>query len=210
MKTKKALFYLLAGVLAGCVPSLHPLFTEKDVVFEPQLLGIWANDENSKETWQFTKQADSNTYEVIYTDNDGKGSFAGTLGRINEMTFLDLFPDDKEAEIRANSFYKAHLVPAHTFLKIEQIQPTLKMRAMNPDKLGKMLANDPNLLKHEVIKDDRVVITASTQQLQQFMKQHANDEDLFGEPTDLKRIEPNEPNAPDVNNVPVDANDMPV
>jgi DNA-directed RNA polymerase subunit H (RpoH/RPB5) len=202
------LFYLLAAILGGCVPSLHSLFTDKDVFFEPQLVGTWSA-EHSKEIWQFTKQADSNTYEFIYTDENGnKGSFAGTLGRINGMIFLDLFPDN--SEIQANDFYKAHLVPAHTFLKIEQIQPTLKMRLMNPDKLGKMLASDPNLLKHEVIEDNRVVITASTQQLQQFMKQHANDEDLFGEPTDLKRFEPNEPNALDVNNVPVDANEMPV
>jgi hypothetical protein len=36
MKTKKVLFYVLAGILAGCVPvmSLHPLYTEQDTVFE--------------------------------------------------------------------------------------------------------------------------------------------------------------------------------
>ncbi len=35
-RAKKALFYLLAALLGGCVPvmSLHPLYTEKDVVFE--------------------------------------------------------------------------------------------------------------------------------------------------------------------------------
>jgi DNA-directed RNA polymerase subunit H (RpoH/RPB5) len=199
MKTGKALFYLLAGILAGCVPSLHSLFTDKDAFFEPQLVGDWADD---KETWQFAKQADSNTYEIIYTDKDGKkGQFTGTLGKINGMIFLDLYPG--EAEIQANDFYKAHLVPAHTFLKIEQIQPILKMQVMNPEKLGKMLADDPNLLKHEAIEDDRVVITASTQQLQQFMKQHANDKDLFGETADLKRVEQNEPNAPEANEIPV-------
>jgi len=201
MKFKKALFYLLAGILAGCVPSLHSLFTDKDVFFEPQLLGTWADD--SEETWQFTQKTDpNNLYEVIYIEKDGKkGLFTGALGKINGMTFLDLYPGDILTQ--ANDFYKAHLVPAHTFLKIEQIRPTLKMRAMNPDKLGKMLADDPNLLKHEIIEDDRVVITAPTQQLQQFIRQHANDEDLFGDPTDLKHIEPSEPNAPDANEMPV-------
>ena len=200
MKTKKVLFYLLAGILAGCVPSIHSLFTDKDVFFEPQLIGTWADD--SEGTWQFTQKADpDNLYEVLYTDKNGKkGLFTGTLGKINGMTFLDLYPGD--TLIQAHNFYKAHLVPAHTFLKIEQIRPTLKMRAMNPDKLGKMLADDPNLLKHEVIQGDRIVITAPTQQLRQFIRQHADDEDLFGDPADLKRIEPNEPNAPDANVMP--------
>jgi len=200
MKTKKALFYLLAVVLGGCVPSLHSLFTEKDTYFDPQLVGIWTSSD--KEIWQFAKKPDSNSYEVIYTDKDeNRGSFVGTLGKINDMTFLDLFPDNTLMEIHSNGFYQAHLVPAHTFMKIEQIQPVLKMRAMGPDNTRDMLKNDPNLLKYELIEDNRVVITASTQQLQQFMKEHANDKGLFGDPTELKRLEPVEPNKPDANSV---------
>jgi hypothetical protein len=208
MKTKKALFYLLAGILAGCVPSLHSLFTEKDTFFDPQLVGAWSSSsESSKETWQFTKKPDSNSYEVIFTDNDGnKGSFVGALGKIDGMTFLDLFPDNTLMEIRSNEFYQAHLVPAHTFMKIEQIQPVLKMRAMDPDKTREMLKNDPNLLKYELIDDNRVVITAPTQQLQKFMKEHANDKGLFDGLTELKRLEPAEPNVPDANNAPKDVN----
>ena len=202
MKLKKVLFYLLAGTLAGCVPSLHSLFTDKDVFFEPQLIGTWSD--GSEETWQFIRKTDpNNLYEVIYTDDDGeKGLFTGTLGRIDGMIFLDLYPDDEI--IQANDFYKVHLIPAHTFLKIEQISPTLKMSVMNPDKFGDMLDDDPNLLKHEVIEGDRVIITAPTQELQQFMRQHANDEELFDDdPSEMKRIESIEPNTPDVNEMPV-------
>jgi hypothetical protein len=200
MKTKKVLFYLLAVVLGGCVPSLHSLFTEKDTYFDSQLVGIWTSSD--KEIWQFAKKPDSNSYEVIYTDNDGnRGSFVGTLGKIDDMTFLDLFPDNTLMEIHSNGYYQAHLVPAHTFMKIEQIRPTLKMRAMNPDTIKNILKADPNLIKHELIDDNkRVVITAPTQQLQQFMIKHANDKGLFDEPTELKRLEPAEPNTPDVNN----------
>ncbi len=210
MKIRKMLPIVLAVALAGCVPSLHSLFTDADVIFEPQLIGIWANTDNAEETWRFKPNLQQdNKYEVIYTDDDGKtGIFIGALGKIDSMTFLDLYPG--EVEISANAFYKAHLLPAHTFIKIEQIRPTLKMRAMNPDKFANMLENDPNLIKHEIIDDDRVVITASTQQLQQFMKQHANDKELFGEPTELKKLEPVDPNAPDVNNPQPAKKDMPL
>jgi DNA-directed RNA polymerase subunit H (RpoH/RPB5) len=209
MKTRKMLPFLLAVALVGCVPSLHPLFTDSEIVFEEKLLGVWK--QGDKETWEFKRAGpNSNNYEMIYTNDGEKGPFVAMLGKINDMMFLDLYPD--EVEIQANDFYKVHLLPAHTFLKIEQIQPTLKMRAIDPEKFNKMLTNDPNLIRHEVIDDDRVVITASTQELQQFMKEHANDEGLclFGKPTELKRLESVEPNAPDANNVPGDSNGLPV
>ena len=56
-------------MMGGCVQSLHPLFTEKDIIFEEKLVGIWSEDPNSKEIWEF-KKADANSYEFIYTDSD--------------------------------------------------------------------------------------------------------------------------------------------
>lgn len=49
MKGKKLLFYSLAAILGGCVPvmSLHPLYTEKDVLFEEKLLGSWVDGPNN-------------------------------------------------------------------------------------------------------------------------------------------------------------------
>jgi len=204
MKTKKLLFYLLAGVLAGCVPSLHPLFTNEDAIFEEKLLGIWSEEKDSKETWEFQQYGgqDSKRYKMIYTDEKGKeGSFLATLGRLNGMLFLDLFPD--EPEINTTDFYKIHLLGVHTFMKIEQIEPTLQMRMMDRDKIKEMLENDPNLIKHEVLeKQGSIVLTASTEELQWFMIDHANDEGLFSEASELKRIkikDTNEPNAIDPN-----------
>ena len=47
----------IALLLTGCVPSLHPLYTDADLIFEPQLIGLWAVDEND-ETWRFEKDTD--------------------------------------------------------------------------------------------------------------------------------------------------------
>ncbi len=72
------------------------------------------------------------------------------------------------------------------------------MRVMNPDKTKEMLKNNPNLIKHEIVQD-RIVLTASKEELQKFMKAHANDAGLFGEPGELERVksgDPNGPNAP--------------
>lgn len=203
MKTKKVLFYLLAGILAGCVPSLHPLYTNKDLVFEEKLLGTWSKDSNDKETFEFMRannEPNNKEYKAVYTDKDGKkGEFMAKLGKLNGTMFLDIFPGEPKCE--QNVFYMTHLLPAHTFIKIEQIEPVLKMATMKPDKMEKMLKADPNLIKYESI-EDRLVLTASMEELQEFMKKHGNDEALFDSIGDLKRLVPKvseEPNSIDPN-----------
>jgi len=191
MKTKKLLFYLLAALLGGCIPlSLHPLYTDKELLFEEKLLGTWAENGDK---WEFEAGSDPNSYDLTVADEGGKGEFAAHLVKIDDMLFLDLFPTGLELEI--NEFLAMHLLPVHTFMKIEQIEPTLQMRMMDLEKMGDMLENDPNLVKHEIV-EDRIVLTASPKELQQFMKEHADDEGLFGEPSDLERLELEEPNEP--------------
>jgi len=123
MKTKKILFYLIAAALVGCVPSLHRLYTDKDLIFDPKLLGVWS-DEQSK--WTFEKGKDEMSYKltVIFEEKkDKKAEFDTHMVKFDNMLFLDLFPTDPEVEM--NVFLALHLVPAHTFIKVEQIEPTL-------------------------------------------------------------------------------------
>ena len=200
MKAKKILFYLLAFLLGGCVLSVHPLFSEDDLVFEEKLLGVWAEKQDSQERWEFGRHGDRDDrrYTIVYTDTEGKtGEFLASLGKLNDMLFLDLYP--AEADVNANEFYKYHLLGVHTFLKVEQIGPTLQMRMMSHDKMKEMLEADQNLVKHEVLEepDSRIMLTASTEELQRFMVEHANDEGLFDEPTHLRRLEALDANETD-------------
>ena len=45
-------FIVLAMALMGCFQSIHPLFHEKDLVFDENLLGSWSHGNN---TWTFEK-----------------------------------------------------------------------------------------------------------------------------------------------------------
>ena len=80
-------------------------------------------------------------------------------------------------------------------MKVEQIEPTLQMQWMDFNKIKSLLKNDPNLLKHEIV-EDRIVLTASPEELQDFIKKHANDEGFFGDASDLERLVPQDPNDP--------------
>ena len=196
MNTRKTLVYVFAVLLGGCVPvlSLHPLYTEDDVISEKRLLGVWVDDPNSPEsTWEF-KDADEpkNAYKLIFSDEEGKkGSFVARVVKLQSRLFLDVYPselpweadDPNKMDWPYNSFF---LIPAHTFLRVDSIEPQLKMRLMLESKMKELLTEHPDLIKHTSV-GDRLVLTASTKELQTFILKHADDEKVFTDEVSLAR-----------------------
>ena len=183
---------LLSGlILVGCVPSWNPLYTEKDLVFDPLLVGTWAPvqvKEGAKETWAFTKGGDM-LYQLQQTDEDGrKAEFEARLVKLKERRFLDLYltkvADD---DVKLNAWAGFSLVPAHLILKVVQLEPTLKIAPMNPDWMKNFVKRHPEAIAHRVVQDGNIVLTATTSDLQKFFLEHADDEELFGGAMELKR-----------------------
>ena len=199
MKAKKFLLYMLAVILGGCVPviSLHPLYTEKDVVLDKKLYGTWVDDSNdSKTTWEF-KSIDEpkNAYKLIYTDEEGmKGSFVAHLVKLQNSLFLDIFPselpwepeDPNEMDWPYNTLF---LIPAHTFVKIDSIEPQLKLRSTLESDMKDLLKENPSAVEHTSV-GDKLVITGSTKELQAFVLKYADDERVFTDQVTLSRKEP--------------------
>src|SRR2546426_5625817 len=144
--------------LSGCVPSLNPLYTEKDLVFDPALIGTWA-EENNSDTWAFEKDTDK-SYKLVVTEKGDAREYKIHLVKLGPALFLDFYPEDSLCEVKQD-FYKAHLVPAHLFAKVSEIGDTLRFALMNPDWLDKLLKQHPDAISHETIENDRVVLTAS-------------------------------------------------
>jgi hypothetical protein len=198
MKTKKLLFYMLAVILSGCVPviSLHSLYTEDDVVLDKKLYGTWVDDANSpKTTWEF-KSIDEpkHAYKLIFTDEEGqKGSFVAHLVKLQDRLFLDIFPselpweqeDPNKIDWPYNTLF---LIPAHTFVKIDSIEPQLKLRLTLETDMKDLLKENPNAVKHTSVRD-RIVITGSTKELQEFVLKYADDKRLFTDQVTLSRKE---------------------
>ncbi len=133
MGTKKAAFYLLAVMLGGCVlSSLHPLYTDEELIFEEKLIGKWSGENN---LWEF-RAGEPNTYQMRIFDGQ-EGRFVAHLVKLGDMLFLDIFPDS-ETLGEPQAFYGFHLLPTHTFMKVEQIEPKLQLRAMNYNKFLKL------------------------------------------------------------------------
>jgi len=194
----------LLAALAGCVPSLNPLYTEKDLVFDPALLGVWG-EANAKETWTFEK-AGEKKYKLLQTDNDGRtGEFEVHLLKLKDHYFLDLYVTEPGGEKWSpNDLARGAIImrPGHLFLKVTQIQPTLKMAMLDLDWLQKLLEKDPRAVRHEKIrfgsaneKDFQLVLTAETKELQRFILK--NVDKAFGdESSELFRRTNSSPAAP--------------
>ena len=201
MKTKKFLFYVLAALLGGCIPvmSLHPLFTEETLVFEEKLLGTWVDDSNN--IWEFKDPNEQEKiYKLIFVDNEGqKGSFDARLTKLENKLFLDVYPseppwdeeDPNKVEWPYNTFF---FMPIHTFIKINGIEPELKLQLTDDDELKKLLKENPNSIEHTSI-EDKFVLTASTKELQAFVLKYADDSRVFTEEVTLTRKETKSPQA---------------
>lgn len=205
MNAKKLAGYVFAVLLGGCVPvlSLHPLYTEDDVVPERRLLGMWVDDPNSPDTtWEFRDVDEpNNAYKLIFTDEEGKkGSFVVRLVKLQEMLFLDIYPselpweadDPNKMDWPYNSFF---LIPAHTFLRIDSIEPQLKIRLTLESEMKDLLKEEPNAIKHTFV-GDRLVLTAATKELRAFVLKYADDKRLFTGDIALVRQQSEPPKRP--------------
>ena len=211
METRKIIFYLLAVLLGGCVPvmSLHPLYTEKDAVFEERLLGAWVDDTNSPETtWEFNRPDEKdNKYRLVFADKEGKqGSFDAHLTKLGDRLFLDVFPSeppwDEQDPNKVNwVFNTLFLVPVHTFIKINIIESQMTLQLTDDEDFKKLLEENPNAVEFATI-EKQPVLTAPTNELQAFVLKYADDERLFSNEVNLIQkkvcIEPGdiEPNKP--------------
>ncbi|NIP43602.1 MAG: hypothetical protein GWO41_12400 [candidate division Zixibacteria bacterium] len=176
------LIVIATAFIAGCLPtSVHPLYTEEDIVFDNELLGMWYDpDEPVGDTWLF-KRWGRDSYRLQIHRGHGIGDvpvaeFDVVMARIGEETFLDFFPREPED---MDDFYNLHLVPTHSFCRIKITEDTWTGRDADTLWIGlfelewleENLESGKVNLKHEE-RDDMIVLTASTFDLQEFVKKY--------------------------------------
>ena len=173
--------------LSGCVPSVFPLYTDKDVRFDPALVGEWAEKDSSDESWTFTKSG-ANAYDLVIREKKQTAPFDAHLLHLGTRQFLDMTPDPsglRDSEIL--DVYKAALIPGHMFAKVSQIAPVLKMAFLDPKWLKNYLHDHPAEIAHFLDQNGDVILTAPTRELQAFFTKHADDKDAFGDESELRK-----------------------
>lgn len=188
MKKRNIVLIAAVALLGACIPSLNPFYTEKDVVFEPKLLGTWQEKENAdeQETWKF-EEANEKAYKLTVTEKEHKhGEFEAHLFKLKQDYFLDIVA--REIGDNVAGLVGASLIPGHLLLRIQQFEPELKMEGTDYDWVQKYLKEHPKALAHH-IESDRITLTAETKDLQSFVVKHLGEGELFGKPAEMIRKE---------------------
>src|SRR5687768_17051000 len=75
--------------LAACARSVHPLYTEKDLVQDPALVGARTNSITS-DHWAFEAK-EGKGYQLVQTDGNGQVAvFNAHLLKLDGVLFLDV------------------------------------------------------------------------------------------------------------------------
>lgn len=185
----------VALVAGGCLRSLHGLYTDDDLVAEPLLEGAWREDDG-KSLWTFTRDGEKR-YLLLYQQSitnrhapEGAGfsvpaQFEAHLVRLGEKLFLDLFPKDV---VSRNDLFAVHLIPAHTFSRVELSKDTLILAMLDHEWFKRKLGGGGVDIAHEEIEPGQYILTAKTRDLQKLVMNHADDPDAFAGTTRLSRV----------------------
>lgn len=190
-------------LVTGCVRSLHPIYTESSLVFEPALLGEW-RQQGGHSTWRFTEtvgHANHRAYRLVMTDSQGRGGmFLAHLVTLGEHRFLDLCPEDPLEG--GNAFYRHHLQRAHTFLRVEVDGDTARLRAFVPEVLEERLEQRPDALRHTYVTTagrpatgnegsvlETLFLTAPTAELRAFFEALSREPGAFTDQVGLNKVE---------------------
>lgn len=188
---KKNLFCALAltFLLAACVPSVNPFYTDKDVVTDVRLIGTWQEDDDkeSPAVWKFEAQT-NNACAVTLTEDKGRtGHFEGHLFKLSNEMFLDLTPTECSYATNQASIVNISMIPGHLLVRVQLAKDKLNLAFCNPDYVKQLLEKNPKALAHRVV-DSSVILTAETSALQKFMLAHLGEGELFGKGGDYKKL----------------------
>jgi hypothetical protein len=222
---KKMIGVGMALFVAGCITSIHPFYTEKDLTFDSSLIGTWimVDPETGKKeediSWTF-KKGEENTYELIVEEKNyvfreicnldsiigdiisksisiatGKqgqddlkleskdeksepgepAKFKAHLVKMKGSLFLDISTKDWGVK---NTFYVMHMIPVHTFWRISIKKDELRMEMLNPEWLKNMV-DQKKINMGYVQKDDTIILTAPTEELQKFLLKYDKEAEVF-------------------------------
>jgi len=179
---------VIATLVAACVPSVNPFYTEQDVVTDARLAGTWteAGKAERAATWTFTAST-NNAYAVVLKDDEGKsGKFAGHLFKLGKELFLDVTPTECNFDDKQAGLLNIAMLPGHLLFRVKLADGKFSMAICNPDWIKKFLEKNPAAIAHRVLNDG-VILTADTAALQKFVRAHLGKDELFGDFVEYER-----------------------
>lgn len=164
------------------VPSLHPLYTASDVIAEVRLPGVWT-DGDREEIWRFSEGKDG-AYVLRITDEEGRVAVLDIHAvRLDGQLFLDVYP--AEPPEASSPYYEIHRLPVHTFLRVDALEPSLRLSCLDVDWFKETVSNQPDTVAFAEYDKESYVLTAPTTQLQAFLRDQLDNPAAFTDAAEL-------------------------
>jgi len=192
MKRIKVSVILFAVVLclAGCLTTLHPIFTAKDLITDPRLIGNWekAKDKtkviyrqpNANELSNLSPALQSEAGKIYMLDEeDERGGIRSTnyafMVKLGKYYYMDYYPASEKERRSADNFFAAHYIPMHSIYRIEfKNNNSFDVQRLDGGYLEKLIKNKQIRIRHEVMEDGGIFITAPTEELQQYLIKYSD------------------------------------
>ena len=194
---KLALLLALALIFlfSGCLSTFYPLYTDKDVVFEPRLVGSWNTGKDGKiavfsqsnsadfanEKPSFQKLA-GKAYTVVFKDNEGNelSKYIAALVKIGKYYYLDYYPSETNQLKAIEASYKAHFIKLHVFYRVKfNGNDAFEVGQFDESFLRNLIEKKQIRIKHEVGFDGSYLITAPTEDLQQYVVKYSDTPEAY-------------------------------
>jgi len=190
-------FAFLIIFLSGCLTTLHPIFTEKDLAYDPKLIGTWKTEnQDNKGQVVITNLASESSVElpgnissikqkgyfISYQNGPGETSkrYIAFLARIGKHLYFDYYPADRKEDEKIDEFFGAHLVKMHTSYRVEILNDgSFELIQLDESYVTKLIDEKKIRISHETDADDNTVITASTQELQQYLLKYGDEPSAY-------------------------------
>jgi hypothetical protein len=208
MKTRAFLVTLILIILAvSCIPSLYPLYRDKDLLFDTRLLGLFNTDGDlmggDMDTWEFDsldwrlenksgndwdKFRSGKTYKLIALEDEKRAEFAVHLIKLGKNYYLDFFPVKYNIE---HVMLDMQLMPAHIFGKIEFVDNNIVMNWFDGEFLTNLIDSNKVKISHKMLENS-ILLTANTEELQKFVRKYGDNTRAFlnQDPDTMYRITP--------------------
>jgi len=168
------------------VVSLQPFYTKVDLEADPGLTGSWTDKEGDV---TFTFEAGTEKqYKLVVKEKEGEqetsGEFEAHLIRLGGSWFIDFFPENDSGE---DEFHRIHFFRGHSIARVELGQDSLQMAFLSARWVSARIEEKSIDTPHEKV-DGSLLLTGTTEELQQLANLYANDEKAFADPLSLERV----------------------
>ena len=195
------------------LPSLHPLYTEADLVFLPELVGTWQEDGgDSTLTFErvegtgvsalpglsrltgLSETAGGTGYILTVEVSGRKSILEARLLRLGDELFLDLYTSDYFLDKAIDGEIYQPIFPIHSFGRIRIEGDVLRFSTLQSCIFvctdGNLKTTEAEIGLPKEIVGLSLVLSATTEQLQAFVLQHLDDYFSFEEDEFLRRVSP--------------------